>query len=119
MADFCRQKNIIPGLPFMTDLASFFTDYEIDKDILEQCSYDVRNIIENPTFSTAIVNYYIKAAVLADKNAKYAVCMEIYDPIICLFEKGGSFVYREREMSFIGSGLIPLAGWFENFSEVI
>ena len=117
MANFCSQNNITPTLPFMTDLASFFTDYEIGKDILEQCSYDVRKIIENPAFSTIIISFYIKAAVLAEKDAKYAVCMEVYDPIIRLFEKGGNFCYRERGMSFIGSGLIPLPeNWVEKFS---
>ena len=74
-----------------------------------------RNIIDNPTLSTVIVKYFIKASVLADSNVKYVACMDVYEPIIRLFEKGGNFVYRERGMSFIDSGLLPLAKWLKNF----
>ena len=117
MASFCKQQNITPTLPFMTDLASFFGDCEIDHRLLAQCSHDVRKIIENPSFSTAVVSFYLKASILSDKDAQYAVCMEIYDPIIRLFEKGGNFVYAERGMSFVASGLIPLTkNWVEDFS---
>ena len=115
MAVFCNKNNITPTLPFMTDLASFFENCAIDDELLNKCNNDVRNIIENPSFSTSIVNFYIKASILSDKDIKYAACMNVYEPIIRLFEKGGNFVYRERGMSFINSGLIPLANWFEKF----
>ena len=118
MAAFCNKNNITPSLyPFVTDLSSFFEDCDIDDAVLNQCNNDLRNVIENPTFSTAIVNYYIKASILSDKSSQYAACMNVYDPIIRLYEKGGNFVHRERGMSFINSGLIPLTrNWFENFA---
>lgn len=99
----------------MTDLSSFFGDCAIEDGILNKCNDDVRNIIENPSLSTSIVNYYLKSSVLSDQNIKYVACMNVYEPIIRLFEKGGDFVYRERGMSFINSGLIPLTNWFEDF----
>ena len=110
-----QNGHIAPSIPFMTDVSSFFEDCDIDDTVLNHCNNDLRNVIENPTLSTAIVNYYIKASMLSDKSFQYAVCMNVYDPIIRLFEKGGNFVYRERGMSFINSGLIPLTNWFENF----
>ena len=113
MAVFCNKNNITPTLPFMTDLASFFADCAIEDDVLNKCNDDVRNIIENPSLTTSIVTFYLKAAVLSDRDIMYAACMDVYEPMIRLFEKGGSFVYRERGMSFINSGLIPLANWFK------
>ena len=116
MAVFCKKNNITPSLPFTTDLSSFLANCAIDDKILNQCNNEVRNIIKNPSFSTAIVSYYIKASILSDKDAKYTACMNVYEPIIQLFEKGGNFVYRERGMSFINSGLIPLPkNWVEKF----
>lgn len=117
MAVFCNEKGITPSMPFMTDVSSFLEDCVLSEEILNKCNSDVRNIIENPTMSTLIVEYYIKASVLADSNIKYVDCMDVYEPIIKLFEKGGNFVYRERGMSFINSGLIPLNDWFENYKK--
>ena len=117
MAVFCNKNNITPILPFMTDLASFFINCDINDEILSKCKNDVRNIVENPSFSTSIVNYYIKASILADKDIKYVDYMNVYEPIIRLFEKGGNFAYREGGMSFMDSGLIPLANWFERFKK--
>lgn len=115
MAVFCNENGITPSIPFMTDLSSFLEDCVLSEEILSKCNSDVRNIIENPTMSTSIVKYYIKASVLADSDIKYVDCMNVYEPIIKLFEKGGNFVYRERGMSFINSGLIPLTNWLENY----
>lgn len=108
---FCKKNKIrprYPTYPFMTDLSSFFADIEIDDEIWNQCNHDIRDRIETPSFSTVILSHYIKAAILADQDPQYAACMDVYDPIIRLFEKGGDFYYRERGMSFQGSGLIPL-----------
>ena len=110
LAKFCKKNNITPSLPFTTDLPSLLGKDTISNVLLEQCNDNVKKIIKNPSFSTSIVNYYLRACILGD-------CVYIYEPIILLFEKGGNFVYRERGMSFINSGLIPLANWFENFSE--
>ena len=46
----------------------------------------------------------MQASILADQNIKYVDCVNVYEPIIKLFEKGGYFVYRERGMSFLISG---------------
>lgn len=117
MAVFCKNNYIIPKLPFMTDLSSFFANCSIDDEILSKCNSDVRNIIKNPSLSTSIVIFYIKASILSDKDIQYIDCMNVYEPIIQLFEAGGYFVYRERGMDFINSGRIPLTNWFENFKE--
>ena len=55
-------------------------------------------------------------SILADQNIKYVDYVNVYEPIIKLFEKGGYFVYRERGMSFLNSGLISLNNWFDKFS---
>lgn len=115
MAVFCEENNITPNLPFMTNLSSFFVSCTIGDEILNKCNSDVRKIIKNPSLSTSIINYYLQASILSDQDIKYTDCMNIYEPIIRLFENGGDFVYRERGMSFINSGLIPLTNWFENF----
>lgn len=115
MSAFCKDNNINPNIPFMTDLTSFLVDYTISDEILNKCNNDVKNILEHPSLSTSIINYYLKASVLSDQDIKYIDCMNVYEPMIRLFEKGGDFVYRERGMSFINSGLIPLTNWFDNF----
>lgn len=117
MAKFCKKNNIIPTLPFMTDIPSLLGKDTISDTLLEQCNDSLKEIIKNPSFSTSIVNYYLRACALGNEEDKYIDCIHIYEPIILLFEKGGNFVYRERGMSFINSGLIPLTNWFENFSE--
>lgn len=118
LAVFCIENNITPTLPFMTDLTSYFGNCAIDDAILEKCNKDVRNVIKYPSLSTSIVNYYLKASILADKDVKYVACINVYEPIIRLFENGGDFVYRERGMSFASSGLIPLENRFNRFKNI-
>ena len=117
MAIFCKKHNITPKLPFMTNLPSYFGSCGIGENILNKCSIEVKEIITNPSFSNAIVSFYLQACILADQNADYVECVEVYEPIITLYEQGGYFVYRERGMSFINSGLIPLTNWLEKFKE--
>lgn len=74
----------------MTDLTSYFGNCAIEDAILEKCNKDV----------------------------KYVACINVYEPIIRLFENGGDFVYRERGMSFASSGLIPLENWFNKFKNI-
>lgn len=116
MAVFCKKNDIKPNLPFMTNLSLAQDHCVISKEILNKCNENVRMIIENPSLSTSIVNYYLQVSISADQNPEYIDCIDVYEPIIRLFEKGGDFVYRERGMSFINSGLIPLTNWLENFS---
>lgn len=118
MAKFCKKNNITPNLPFMTDLPSFFGKKTIDNVLLEQCNDTVKKIIKNPSFSTSVVNYYLRASLLKDEKEKKIDCIYVYEPIILLFEKGGNFIYKERGMSFINSGLIPLTNWFEKFCKI-
>ena len=112
MAAFCGKNGITPKLPFMTNLASFFMECEIDDSILNECNEGLKKVIMEPTMSTLIVSFFLQASMLADRDNKYIDCIEVYEPIISLFEKGGNFVYRERGMSFIHSGLIPMADWY-------
>ncbi len=118
MAKFCKKNNITPNLPFITDLPSFFGKKTIDNVLLEQCNDTVKKIIKNPSFSTSVVNYYLRASLLKDEKEKEIDCIYVYEPIILLFEKGGNFIYKERGMSFINSGLIPLTNWFEKFCKI-
>lgn len=117
MAIFCKKHGVTPKLPFMTNLSSYFADCEIDVDILNKCNLEMKEMIKNPSFTNAIVSYYLQACILADQNSDYVECIEVYEPIIKLYEQGGNFVYRERGLSFINSGLIPLTNWFEKFKE--
>ena len=81
-------------------------------------SSQCKKIIKNPSFSTAIVDYYLRACMLGEEKQKYRDCVAVYEPIIFLFERGGNFVYQERGMLFLNSGLIPLTNWFENFCQM-
>ena len=116
MAVFCKKNQIKPMLPFMTNLSSPEGDCVLNQEILDRCNYKVQEIIKKPSFSTSIVIFYLQASILADQNIKYVDCVNVYEPIIKLFEKGGCFVYRERGMSFLNSGLISLNNWFDKFS---
>lgn len=116
MAKFCKKNNVKPMLPFLIDIPALLGKNTINSTLLEQCNDSVKKIIKNPSFATSIVNYYLRACILADEQEKYIDCIDIYEPIIVLFEKGGYFFYRERGMSFMNSGLIPLSNWLEKFS---
>jgi hypothetical protein len=115
MAKFCSENDVKPILPFMINIASYFGDYEIDESILSKCSNEVKTIINSQSFSYTIADFYLQTARLVDSNSQYDTYLQVYEPIIQLYEKGGIFNYREGGMSFIGSGLIPLSGWYETF----
>lgn len=114
---FCNEHNIEPTLPFMINISFYFGKCDIDDDILNQCNCKLKEIIKNSSFSNSIIRYYLQLALLVDQKPKYAEYMKVYEPLVILFEQGGSFVYRERGMSFMNSGLIPLSNWHKKFKD--
>lgn len=119
MAVFCKRNGISPRfmLPFMINLSSLEANCVISQEILDKCNDKVREIIKSPSFSTAIVTFYLQVSILTDQDIKFINAVDVYEPIIELFEKEGYFVYRERGMSFFNAGLISLNNWFDRFSE--
>lgn len=119
MAVFYKRNRISPGFPFpfMINLSSLEANCVITQEILDKCNEKVREIIKSPSFSIAIVTFYLQVSILTDQDIKFINAVDVYEPIIELFEKEGYFVYRERGMSFFNAGLISLNNWFDRFSE--
>ena len=70
MAKFCKKNNVKPMLPFLIDIPALLGKNTINSTLLEQCNDSVKKIIKNPSFATSIVNYYLRACILADEQVR-------------------------------------------------
>lgn len=97
-----QKKDMELGIEFIRKMAVFCEE---------------NNITPNFPFMTNLSSFFVSCTIGDEilNKCNSDVRKIIYEPIIRLFENGGDFVYRERGMSFINSGLIPLTNWFENF----
>ncbi len=66
-------------------------------------------------YQSKIVEYYLKLAQLADNNPEARKYMNVYEPLIELFERGGSFKLRKNELEIENFSSIPLYHWYEKF----
>ena len=62
-----------------------------------------------------IVEYYLKLARLADDNVLARKYINVYEPLIEIFERGGSFKFRKNDLEIEHVIFIPLNNWFEKF----
>jgi len=121
MALFFKEHNIEKKnwLPFMVDIALYLTEGKLleqikfEEKVLQDCNINLKEVLRCFAPAHVVVGCYLKLAMLADEKEGYSKYLEVYEPIIRLFESGGYFVYRERGMSIFNSGLLTLSNWYE------
>ena len=68
-------------------------------------------------YQSKIVEYYLKLSQLADRNPEVEKYIKVYEPLIEIFEQGGSFLLRYEGLEIKDICFIPLYTWFDKFKK--
>ena len=103
-----------PYPPLFSNLAKILGDNS-DIDFTEYFDEKTGKYINETSYKSKIVEYYLQLSLYDENNLEFAQYLDIYDPMIRLYEKGGSFKLRKNDLEIVGVIFIPLHNWFEKF----
>ncbi len=130
MAHFFKEHNEknVKLLPFLIDIALYLEkgtitlenvfDEEVEEIVMAKCNENFKQAFGTFPLVARISACYLKLAMLSDEKEAYSAYLDVYEPLIQLFESGGGFRYCESGMSFFNSGLItPIHNWYEKWAD--
>lgn len=130
MAHFFKKHHVenVKLLPFLIDITLYLEkgtialenvfEEDVEKVVMEKCNDDFKQAFGAFPLLMRIPACYLKLAMLSDEKEEYSMYLDVYEPLIQLFESGGGFRYCESGMSFFNSGLItPIHNWYEKWAD--
>lgn len=118
LANFYNEKLIKPYPPLLSDIANILGDNS-EMDFDQYYNDMTREFLNKTIYQNKIVEYYLKLSRLAEKNLEAKQFLNVYEPLIEIFEKGGSFKLRKNDLEIEQIIFIPLNNWFDKFNKNI
>ncbi|NBH20290.1 hypothetical protein D3Z55_23585 [Clostridiaceae bacterium] len=118
LADFYSETLLKPYPPMVSDIAMLMGDRgEVNFD--EYYSDKTKKFLIQTEYHSQrdVVEYYLKLSQLADRNPEVGKYIKVYEPLIEIFERGGSFILRKDGLDIKDIVYIPLYTWFEKFKK--
>lgn len=118
LADFYSETLLKPYPPIVSDISMLMGDNrEVSFD--EYYNDKTKKFLCQTQYQRKVVEYYLKLSQLADHNPEAGKYIKVYEPLIEIFERGGSFMLRYEGLDIKDIVYIPLYTWFEKFKKVI
>ncbi|MFM9277129.1 hypothetical protein [Paenibacillus jiagnxiensis] len=118
LALFYKDESITPLPPLISNIAKLLGDVDNELEVIDYChNINAIEFLNNHTFPRKIIEYYLQLAKFIDENSAYSKYLNVYTPLIRIFENGGLVVFRTRDLEVINGAFIPLNGWYERFVE--
>lgn len=114
LANFYSETLIKPYPPLFSDIAWLMGDKR-DVNFDEYYNDKTKKFLCKTKYQSKIVEYYLKLSQLADNNQEAGKYLNIYEPLIKIFEQGGSFKLRKNDLEIEHVIFIPLNNWFEKY----
>ncbi|SFF33376.1 hypothetical protein SAMN04487969_1276 [Paenibacillus algorifonticola] len=118
VAGFYKEESIKPMKPMFTHIAKLLGDTEEEVEISKYCSSLVLETIVKNTSAKRIFEFYIQLSKYVDKNSEYEKYLNVYEPLIRIFERGGSFIFRMHELEIENVAYISMNEWYDRFVEM-
>ncbi len=116
LADFYSETLLKPYPPIVSYIAMLMGDKrEVSFD--EYYSDKTKKFLCQTQYQSKIVEYYLKLSQLADRNPEVEKYIKVYEPLIEIFEQGGSFLLRYEGLEIKDICFIPLYTWFDKFKK--
>lgn len=110
MAIFSVSHNVMPQNPFVIDIANelgFHNNIDTEKFY----SKEMLEYVNNNMYANYLIKSYLKLSVISDEIKEVQKYLDIYDPIIRLFEKGVHFIVRSGFIDVTNVGSFPVRNW--------
>ncbi|MBD5088420.1 MAG: hypothetical protein HDT30_06345 [Clostridiales bacterium] len=88
-------------------------DKEID--FTKYYSDNTREYLSKTMYQSKIFEYYLQIALFTEEHNEARQYLDVYDPLIEICEKGGSFILRKNELVIEQIASIPLNDWYNKF----
>lgn len=116
LASFYDEKSLKALPPFASNIALILGCQEkiSIEDFLNEESID---FLKDKPYKKNIVEFYLQLALMADKNPDVSKYLQIYEPLIKIFESGGNIKLNYHELDIYGVSHFPLNNWYKRFLE--
>ena len=114
LAEFYSETLFKRYPPLFSDIAWLMGD---NREVNFENYYNdkTKEFLCKSIYQNKIIEYYLKLSQLADNNPKARKYINVYEPLIEIFEHGGSFNLRKNDLDIKNVIFIPLNNWFDKF----
>ena len=114
LAEFYSETLFKRYPPLFSDIAWLMGD---NREVNFEKYYNdkTKEFLCKSIYQNKIIEYYLKLSQLADDNPKARKYINVYEPLIEIFEHGGSFNLRKNDLDIKNVIFIPLNNWFDKF----
>ncbi|MEN1990742.1 hypothetical protein [Paenibacillus hubeiensis] len=110
MAAFSLSYDVTLQNPFVIDIAEEL-GFQNNIDTEKLCSKETLEYVNNNMYANCLIKSYLKLSAISDENKEVQKYLDIYDPIIRLFEKGVNFIVRSGFIDVTNVGSFPVSNW--------
>ena len=117
-AQFYKEQSLKPMHPMFTHIAKLLGDTEQGIDVSKHCNSKALKMLAENTSAKRIVEFYIQLAKYVELNLEYTKYLSVYEPLIRIFERGGSLVFRMNELEIKNVIYLSMTNWYERYGEI-
>lgn len=117
LALFFKEEQLKPLPPAFTNIAKLLGDLEDEIEISMYCSSEAVEFLNKNLYIQRIFEYYLQLAKYADKSPVVHKYLNIYELLIKVFERGGSFSIKPLALDIKNVAYFPLNEWYIRFLE--
>lgn len=114
LADFYSETALKPYPPLVSDIAMLMGAHN-EENFEPYYTEKTKKFLNITLYQNKIIEYYLKLAQLADDVPETGKYIHVYEPLINIFERGGSYKLRARDLEIENVIFIPLYHWYEKF----
>ncbi len=118
LANFYDKTSNKPYPPLFCDVATVLGDTG-KMDFEQYYNEKTKKFLSKTIYQYKIFEYYLKLSRLADENFEAQQYLNIYEPLIEILERGGSFKLRKNHLEIEGITSIPLNNWFYRYRNIV
>jgi hypothetical protein len=117
LAIFFKEEQLKPLPPAFTNIAKLLGDVEDEIEISMYCSPEAVKFLNKNLYVQSILEYYLQLAKYADELPVVHKYLNIYELLIKVIERGGSFSIKPLSLDITNVAHFPLDEWYTRFLE--
>ena len=114
LAEFYKKTSNKPYPPLFSNIAEFLGD-DKEIDFTKYYNDNTREYLSKSTYQSKIFEYYLQLALFAEEHNEAKQYLSVYEPLIEICERGGSFILRKNELEIEQIADIPLNNWYNKY----
>lgn len=117
LAQLFKTEQLKPMPPAFANIAKLLGDIEDEIKISNYCNSDAVEFLNKNIYIQRIFEFYLQLAKYADKYPDASQYLSIYELLIKVFERGGSFSIKPLALEITNIAHFPLNEWYTRFVE--